>query len=77
MKPEEAKRITPKRLIRLNRLPCFYYRTPASSIPKLSKAELGLPETGILYGCPQNLFKIHPDLMRCWRPSPKAIRRDT
>ncbi len=50
-----------ERLIRLNRLPCFYYRTPASSILKLSKKELGLPETGTLYGCPQNLFKIHPD----------------
>ena len=35
--------------------------TPASSIPKLSKTELGLPETGTLYGCPQNLFKLHPD----------------
>jgi protein O-GlcNAc transferase len=50
-----------ERLIRLNRLPCYYYPTPASSIPELSKAELGLPETGTLYGCPQNLFKIHPD----------------
>jgi predicted O-linked N-acetylglucosamine transferase (SPINDLY family) len=48
-------------LIRLNRLPCFYYQTPASSIPQLTKAELGLPETGILYGCLQALFKLHPD----------------
>ena len=50
-----------ERLVRLNRLPCFYYRTQAASIPDLSRAELGLPETGILYGCPQNLFKLHPD----------------
>jgi protein O-GlcNAc transferase len=58
---DEADEYYTERLIRLNRLPCFYYRTLASSIPKLSKAELGLPETGTLYGCPQNLFKLHPD----------------
>ncbi len=59
--PEGAEAYYTERLIRLNRLPCFYYQTPPSSIPKLSKAELGLPETGILYGCPQSLFKLHPD----------------
>ena len=58
---EKSEAYYTERLIRLNRLPCFYFRTPASSIPELSKAELGLPETGILYGCPQNLFKLHPD----------------
>ena len=59
--PDEAETYYTERLIRLNRLPCFYFRAPASSIPKLSKAELGLPQTGTLYGCPQNLFKLHPD----------------
>ena len=58
---EQAQAYYTERLIRLNRLPCFYYQTPAAAIPKLSKAELGLPETGTLYGCPQNLFKFHPD----------------
>jgi protein O-GlcNAc transferase len=58
---EKSEAYYTEKLIRLNRLPCFYFRTPATSIPKLSKAELGLPETGILYGCPQNLFKLHPD----------------
>ena len=58
---EDADANYTERLIRLNRLPCFYYQTPASSIPQLSKAELGLPETGILYGCLQALFKLHPD----------------
>lgn len=58
---EDADANYTERLIRLNRLPCFYYRTPASSVPLLTKAELGLPETGTLYGCPQNLFKLHPD----------------
>jgi predicted O-linked N-acetylglucosamine transferase (SPINDLY family) len=42
-------------------LPCFYCKPPDASIPTLSKTELGLPETGTLYGCPQNLFKLHPD----------------
>ncbi|HTN93852.1 MAG TPA: tetratricopeptide repeat protein, partial [Gallionella sp.] len=59
--PDAADEYYSERLVRLNRLPCFYYRTPASSIPKLSKTELGLPESGALYGCLQNLFKIHPD----------------
>jgi len=59
--PEHADENYTERLVRLNRLPCFYYRTPAASIPKLSKVELGLPETGTLYGCPQSLFKLHPD----------------
>ena len=58
---EQSEAYYTEKLIRLNRLPCFYFQTPASSIPKLSKAELGLPETGVLYGCPQNLFKLHPD----------------
>ena len=59
--PEQAEANYTERLIRLNRLPCFYHQTPASSTPMLSKAQLGLPETGTLYGCPQNLFKLHPD----------------
>jgi predicted O-linked N-acetylglucosamine transferase (SPINDLY family) len=59
--PTHAQQNFSERLVRLNRLPCFYYRTAADTIPSLSKAELGLPETGMLYGCPQNLFKLHPD----------------
>jgi predicted O-linked N-acetylglucosamine transferase (SPINDLY family) len=50
-----------ERLIRLNRLPCFYYQTPSTTIKQFSKAELGFPTAGTLYGCLQNLFKIHPD----------------
>jgi protein O-GlcNAc transferase len=58
---DEADGYYSERLVRLNRLPCFYLRTPASSIPALARAELGLPESGALYGCLQNLFKLHPD----------------
>jgi predicted O-linked N-acetylglucosamine transferase (SPINDLY family) len=58
---ENAQDYFTERLIRLNRLPCFYYQTPAASIQQYSKAELGLPMSGTLYGSPQSLFKFHPD----------------
>ena len=59
--PENAQEFHTEQLVRLNRLPCFYYKTPVETIPQLSKTELGLPASGTLYGCPQNIFKIHPD----------------
>jgi predicted O-linked N-acetylglucosamine transferase (SPINDLY family) len=59
--PEHAQEYYTERLVRLNRLPCFYYHTPAASTQHFTRTELGLPPTGTLYGCPQNLFKIHPD----------------
>ena len=59
--PENGDEYYTERLARLSRLPCYYYRTRDSQIPELSRSELGLPEKGVLYGCLQNLFKIHPD----------------
>jgi predicted O-linked N-acetylglucosamine transferase (SPINDLY family) len=47
-------------LAQLDRLPCFYPSIPAQTQTP-SRAALGLPEKGALYGCPQSLFKIHPD----------------
>ncbi|MSQ72193.1 MAG: tetratricopeptide repeat protein [Betaproteobacteria bacterium] len=47
-------------LVRLTRLPCFYVPPPIAAQPA-TRAALGLPESGTLYGCPQTLFKIHPD----------------
>src|SRR5262245_22373940 len=49
-----------EKLVCFNRMPCFY---PAIVAPTrvTTRAALGLPETGTLYGCPQSLFKIHPD----------------
>ena len=49
-----------ERLICLNQIPTFY--KPLTNI-KFSKSrkELGLPENVNLYGCPQSLFKLHPD----------------
>ena len=56
----EAATYYSERLIRLPHLPCFY---PPVSVPAEipSRADLGLPEQGTLYGCPQSLFKLHPD----------------
>lgn len=47
-------------LIRFERLPCYYepFITPVRT---QARAALDLPETGTLYGCPQSLFKFHPD----------------
>jgi len=47
-------------LIRLNRLPTYYYRPPIPATPP-PRSRFGLPERQNLYFCPQNLRKIHPD----------------
>lgn len=48
-----------ERLVRLGRLPCFY--DPPPPPPAAPREALQLPGQGTLYGCPQSLFKIHPD----------------
>lgn len=57
--PPEAQDHYQEHLVRLSRLPS-YYEAPGP-IPAVERAKLGLPETGALYGCPQSLFKFHPD----------------
>ena len=60
IEPGNAEEHYTERLIRLNRIPCYYQPLAApTQIP--SRATLNLPETGTLYGCPQSLFKFHPD----------------
>ena len=60
IEPEDAQAHYSERLIRMNRLPCFYQPLLApTQIP--SRAGLGLPEQGTIYGCPQSLFKFHPE----------------
>lgn len=49
-----------EQLIRLKRLPS-YYQALAVPAAMPGRAALGLPATGTLYGCPQSLFKFHPD----------------
>ncbi|MFZ2541855.1 MAG: tetratricopeptide repeat protein, partial [Gallionella sp.] len=60
IEPEDAEEHYTERLIRMNRIPCFYQ--PLVVPEQIStRASLGLPESGTLYGCPQSLFKFHPD----------------
>ena len=49
-----------ERLVRLPTLPIYYYR-PQPPPPPVTRAAFGLPELGHVYGCPQTLFKFHPD----------------
>ena len=60
IEPEDAEDHYTERLIRLNRIPCFYSPLHAP-IRVPDRLALGLPESGTLYGCPQSLFKFHPD----------------
>jgi predicted O-linked N-acetylglucosamine transferase (SPINDLY family) len=48
-----------ERLVRLPRMSSFYEPPPPP--PPVTRATLRLPEAGTLYGCPQSLFKFHPD----------------
>ncbi|MFI4941164.1 MAG: glycosyltransferase, partial [Burkholderiales bacterium] len=61
IEPEDAADHYTERLVRLNRLPCFYYPPAVAPGSLADRISLGLPETGTLYGCPQSLFKFHPD----------------
>ena len=47
-------------LVRLSD-PTVTYRRPVLTGPRPSRAELGLPESGTIYLCPQTTFKLHPD----------------
>ena len=49
-----------EKLVRLTRANC-YFEPPEMPDRLPDRAELGLPETGTLYGCPQSLFKFHPE----------------
>ena len=39
-----------------------YYERPLLKLPRKSRAAFGLPADRPLYLCPQNLFKVHPDM---------------
>ena len=49
-----------EKLICLDRVPT-YFELPKKINKLKSRRELGLPENSNLYGCPQSLFKLHPD----------------
>jgi protein O-GlcNAc transferase len=49
-----------EKLVRLKN-PAIYYYRPMAPSPLAARATFGLPETVTLYGCPQSLFKFHPE----------------
>ncbi len=60
IEPQGAEAHYSERLVRLRRLPCHYVPLLAPTrIP--DRLSMGLPEGATLYGCPQSLFKLHPD----------------
>jgi predicted O-linked N-acetylglucosamine transferase (SPINDLY family) len=59
IEPPDADKDYRERLIRLSRLPACYARP--SGAPQAPRSAFGLPEDTTLYGCPQSLFKIHPE----------------
>jgi predicted O-linked N-acetylglucosamine transferase (SPINDLY family) len=60
IEPTDADLLYSERLIRMSRLPCTY-EPPADAPDSTTRADFGLPESGTLYGCPQSLFKFHPE----------------
>lgn len=60
VEPDSAPTHYTETLIQLNRLPCFYPK-PEIPVALFGREALGLPQTGTVYGCPQTLYKFHPD----------------
>ena len=57
---EEADAHYSEKLVRLDATYTYYFRPPVPPQHK-TRAQLGLPERPRIYGCPQTLFKLHPD----------------
>ena len=57
--PPGNEKVYTERLHRLPRLATWYERPIAPK--QVRRSEFGLPEAGLLFGCPQSLFKFHPD----------------
>jgi predicted O-linked N-acetylglucosamine transferase (SPINDLY family) len=72
----DAQRYFTEKLVRLPLPSVYYYRPQLPANPK-SRADFGLPPTGHLYGCPQTLYKFHPDfdivLSKILRADPEGI----
>ena len=60
LEPNNTKRKYSERLICLSQFP-LYYEPPQNLGPLKNRKDLKLPENIRLYGCPQSLFKFHPD----------------
>jgi predicted O-linked N-acetylglucosamine transferase (SPINDLY family) len=65
-----------ERLVTLKDLAVYYYR-PALAAPPAAPDQFGLPADANLYGCPQSLYKFHPEfdpiLAGILRADPKGI----
>ena len=60
LEPDNIKKKYSETLICLSQFPLFYQ--PPKNLGALkNRKDLGLPENVCLYGCPQSLFKLHPD----------------
>jgi len=60
LEPANTKKKYSERVICLSQFP-LYYQPPQSLGPLKNRKDLELPENARLYGCPQSLFKLHPD----------------
>ena len=60
LEPDIKKKKYSERLICLSQFP-LYYQPPKNLGPLKNRKDLKLPENARLYGCPQSLFKLHPD----------------
>lgn len=63
IEPINAYEFYSEHLINLSRLPCYYELPDYNSI-LMTRSDFGLPNAARLYGCPQSLFKIHPEFDR-------------
>jgi len=65
-----------EKLVKLKRL-AVYYERPKLPDPRPPRAVFGLPDDATLYGCPQSLYKFHPDfdalLAGVLRGDPKGL----
>jgi len=59
--PEDAQESYSETLVRLDGVQSWYPRLTRSD-PLPPRSELGLPDKGAVYLCPQNLIKIHPEM---------------
>jgi protein O-GlcNAc transferase len=60
LETEEADQHYTETLVQLENLPIFYYR-PELPRPPLKREDFGLTSESHIYGCPQSLFKLHPE----------------
>jgi predicted O-linked N-acetylglucosamine transferase (SPINDLY family) len=56
----DAQQLYTEKLVRL-KLPAVYYHRPTRPAQPKTRADFGLPDGATLYGCPQSLYKFHPD----------------